>query len=473
MGSIQKGMEIDLHVEKLAFGGQALCRHEGMVVFVDGAAPGQVVRARVIRKKKNYAEALVTEVLRQSPRQSEPFCPHFGVCGGCQWQHIPYEDQLSWKRLHVMESLQHLAGIPEAVVEPTVASPRRQWYRNKMEYTFSERRWLSPQEIATGREYDRSFALGLHAKGRFDRIFDVESCFLESPESVAVLDAVRRWCRQSGLAPYSTRTHEGFWRFLVIREGKNTGHILLHLITAAHPGGEGAVDELAAHVRESFPGVTTFVHSVSRKKAQVAVGDASRNVFGPGFIEERLGALRFRISPHSFFQTNTFAAVPLYGAVLEAAGLEGHESVWDLYCGTGSIALFMASHAREVVGFEVIEDAIRDAYVNCRLNGIDNCRFRAGDLKEVLSQTLRESASFRPPDVVVTDPPRSGMHPAVVRALRELAPRRIVAVSCNPTTLARDLAMLSDVYRIVRVQPFDLFPHTPHIECVVGLDRKE
>jgi 23S rRNA (uracil1939-C5)-methyltransferase len=473
MSKIQKGMEIDLEVEKLAFGGKALCRHEGVVVFVEGAAPGQLVRARVVRKKKQYAEAQVTEVIRRSPRECEPFCPHFGLCGGCQWQHIPYEDQLSWKRRHVLECLHHLAGSKEAMVESTVASPRQQWYRNKMEYTFSERRWLSPGEIATGLDYDRSFALGLHARGRFDRIFDVEACFLESPESVSILGEVRQWCRNSGLPPYTTRTHQGFWRFLVIREGKRTGDLLIHLITATHPRGETVVDGLALHLREVFPSITTFVHSVSQKKAQVAVGDSSRIVFGTGFIEERLKVLRFRISAHSFFQTNPLAAEGLYEAVLECSGLNGHETVWDLYCGTGSISLFIAPHAREVLGFEIVEDAIEDAYVNCRLNGVDNCRFRAGDLKEIILKALRESGGAGRPDVVVTDPPRSGMHPAVVQALRELAPRRIVAVSCNPATLARDLAMLSDVYTIGRVQPFDLFPHTPHIECVVRLDRKE
>jgi len=472
MSTIRKGMEIDLHVEKLAFGGKALGRHEGVVVFVEGAAPGQVVRVRIARKKKQYAEAFVTEVLRRSPRECEPFCRHFGLCGGCRWQHVPYEDQLSWKRLHVIECLRHVAGFGETRVEPTVPSPEERWYRNKMEFTFSDRRWLSQEEIETGRGYDRSFALGLHAAGRFDRIFDVETCFLESPESMSILDAVRRWCRSSGLPPYNTRNHQGFWRFLVIREGKNTGQTLLHLITAAHPAGESAVDELALHLRELFPSVTTFVHSVSRKKAQVALGDASRCVWGPGFIEERLLDLRFRISAHSFFQTNPRAAQNLYEAVLEAAELKGRESVWDLYCGTGSIALFIASHAGEVLGFELVEDAVEDAYANCRLNGIANCRFRAGDLKEIIMEASREPRSVRRPDVVVTDPPRSGMHPDVVQALRDLAPKRIVAVSCNPPTLARDLAMLSDVYEIGCVRPFDLFPHTPHIECVVRLDRK-
>ncbi len=473
MTKIQKGMEIELDVEKLAFGGKAISRHEGMVIFLDGAAPGQRVQARVVRKKKQYAEAQVIRCVARSPRESEPFCPHFGLCGGCQWQHIPYEDQLSWKRLHVLECLQHLAGVGEAEVAPTVASPSQQYYRNKMEYTFSDRRWLSPDEIATGLDYDRSFALGLHARRHYDRIFDLEVCYLESPQSVEILKVVRQWCRKTGLPPYTTRTHQGFWRFLVIREGKQTGELLIHIITAGNARAEDVVDALSQHLRCCFPAITTIVHSISQKKAQVAVGDVSRNVYGEGFIEERIKDLRFRISAHSFFQTNPRAAEGLYQAVLDFGELTGSETVWDLYCGTGSIALFIASRVKEVLGFELVEDAIKDAYVNCRLNGIDNCQFRAGDLKEIIRAASQSSRSSALPDVVVTDPPRSGMHPSVVKALLELAPRRILAVSCNPSTLARDLAMLIDRYHIARVQPFDLFPHTPHIECVVRLDRKE
>jgi 23S rRNA (uracil1939-C5)-methyltransferase len=472
MGKIQKGMEIELDVEKLAFGGKSLARHEGMVIFLDGAAPGQRVLARVVRKRKQYAEARVIRCVSRSPRECDPFCSHFGVCGGCQWQHIPYEDQLAWKRLHVLECLQHLAGFEETVVAPTVPSPVQRWYRNKMEYTFSDRRWLAPDEIASGKEFDRSFAVGLHARGHFDRIFDVETCYLESPQSVEILKEVREWCRASGLPAYTTRTHEGFWRFLVIREGKRTDELLLHLLTAGNARAERVVDALSEHLRERFPRITTVVHSVSHKKAQVAVGDVSRNVFGSGTIEERLGNLRFRISAHSFFQTNPHAAEKLYESVLEFAEFKGDESVWDLYCGTGSIALFIASEVKEVIGFELVDDAIDDAYVNCGLNGIENCRFRAGDLKELIKDAAQGPRPSGLPDVVVTDPPRSGMHPSVVKALLDLTPGKIVAVSCNPATLARDLALLADRYHIVRVQPFDLFPHTPHIECVVRLDRK-
>ena len=473
MDDIRKGNELELTVEKLTFGGKAMARLNGFVVFIDQAVPGQKVRARITRKKRQYAEALAVEVLSQSPLYVEPFCRHFGVCGGCRWQNLPYEEQLRWKREHVLECLTHLAGVKEAMAEATVASPQSQYYRNKMEYTFSSRRWLSPEEIAaTDVQYSRSFALGLHARGGFNKVFNLDECYLESPQSVEILRQARQWCQNSGLSAYNTLDHQGFWRFLVIREGKRTAQTLLHLVTAAHAQQDMMVDGLAQHLLERFPQITTIVHSVSRKKAQVAVGDVSRVVMGPGFIEEVLGSRRFQISAHSFFQTNPLAAEKLYESIARLAELSGRETVWDLYCGTGSIALFIASQVQRVVGFEVVEEAVADAYKNCQLNGVDNCVFRAGDLKDSIKEARKLALLGPAPEVVVTDPPRSGMHPKVVQALRELAPKRIIAVSCNPSTLARDLGFFLDQYEIRHIQPFDLFPHTPHIECVVKLDKK-
>jgi 23S rRNA (uracil1939-C5)-methyltransferase len=470
---IRKGGEVVLPIEKLAFGGKGITRLDGFVVFTDRALPGQKVLARVTRKRRQYAEARVIEILSQSPHVVEPFCPHFGICGGCTWQDLAYEQQLHWKRRHVLESLEHLAGIEEALVEPTMPSHQTQWYRNKMEYTFSARRWLLPQEIASkDTPYNKSFALGLHVRGCFDRVFDVETCFLQSPLSVQILRETREWCKKSGLPAYSIGNHEGLWRFLVIREGKHTQQTLVHILTSDQFDHERAVNGLAGHLIGLFPQITTLVHSVSRKKAQVAFGDSSRNIVGPGFIEERFGSLRFRISAHSFFQTNPHGAEKLYETVNHFGEFTGKETVWDLYCGTGSIALFIASQVRRIVGFEVVEDAIKDAYDNCRLNDIGNCSFHAGDLKDVIKGMEGGTGHGGAPDVVITDPPRSGMHPHVVKALMELAPRRIIAVSCNPATLARDLAVLLDLYEIQKVQPFDLFPHTPHIECVVKLEKK-
>lgn len=471
---MKKGEELELVVEKLAFGGKALARVEGLVVFIEHALPGQTVRVRITRRKRQFAEARVLEVLEQSPDYRPPFCRHFGDCGGCKWQDMSYGEQLRWKREQVQECLVHLAGELHTSVEPVVASPRETYYRNKMEYTFSDRRWLLPSEIARSDEsHDRDFALGLHVPGFYDRVFDVEECFLQSPRSVEILRETRAWCRRSGLPSYSVKTHQGFWRFLVIREAKRTGQTLLNILTAPRKESEGAVELLADHLLTRFPWITTVVHSVTGKRAQVAVGEASRVLHGAGFIEEQLGGLTFRISAHSFFQTNPDAAEQLYDSVLELADLSGEETVWDLYCGTGSIALYLAGSCRRVLGFEVVDDAVQDAFVNAEINGLDNCRFLCGDLKEMIGTVMQDAQWGERPQVVITDPPRAGMHPAVLKALHELAPHRIVTVSCNPSTLARDLSGLLDAYEVRRVKPFDLFPHTPHIECVVKLVRRE
>jgi 23S rRNA (uracil1939-C5)-methyltransferase len=472
LSTLAKGAEVDLEIDKLAFGGQAIARLGGMVVFVDHALPGQTVRVRITRKKSQFAEGRVIEVLTQSPAYVPPFCPHFGVCGGCQWQDLVYEEQLRWKGVQVQECLQHLAGLTSGVILPPVASPLEQYYRNKMEFTFAPRPWLPAAEFAaTGAPADGACALGLHVRGFFDRVFDLKRCHLESPQAPVLVEIVREHCRASGLPAYTTRNHQGFWRFLVLREGKRTGQSLAHLITSGQ-GDRAAVVGLAAELQARFPSLTTMVHSVTDKKAQVAVGETSRTLWGPGHIEEELCGLRFRISPHSFFQTNTAAAEALYGAVHRLGDFRAEDTVWDLYCGAGSIALTLAGKVRRAVGFELVPEAIEDAYLNCRLNGVDNCQFLAGDLKERIKEALAAPQRYGRPEVVVTDPPRAGMHPDVVQALKELAPQRIVAVSCNPATLARDLALLQNDYEVAAIQPFDLFPHTAHIECVARLERR-
>ena len=469
---LAKGAEVDLAIEKLAFGGKALGRVGGCVVFVDQAVPGQRVRVRITRKKSQFAEAQVIQLLSQSPAYSPPFCLHFGVCGGCQWQDLAYTEQLHWKRVQVQECLRHLAGLTPGQILPTVASPQPRYYRNKMEFTFAPRGWLPAADI--GRRQNSlpgACVLGLHVRASRDQIFDLEQCFLQSPQSAAIVKKVRSLCRQSGLPAYNPKNHRGFWRFLVLREGKRTSQILAHLITTDQ-GDPAAVEDLAAHLTAHFPAITTLVHSHNRKKAPVARGESSRTLGGPGYIEEQLCGLRLRISAHSFLQTNTAAAEGLYAAISRLGEFTGRETVWDLYCGAGSIALSLASQVRRVVGFELVPEAVNDAYINSRLNGLDNCHFLAGDLKERLRETLRV-ASQPPPEVVITDPPRSGMHPQVVQAIQELSPRRIIYVSCNPATLARDLALLRDHYEILTVQPFDLFPHTAHIECVARLERRQ
>ncbi|MFA5111267.1 MAG: 23S rRNA (uracil(1939)-C(5))-methyltransferase RlmD [Desulfobaccales bacterium] len=467
--SLFKGAELDLVIDKLAFGGKALGRVDGFVVFVDHALPGQRVKVRITRKKAQFAEARVVKLLAQSPAYTPPFCPHFGVCGGCQWQDLAYEEQLRWKRIHVQDCLKHLAELAPEDILPPVASPQQRYYRNKMEFTFAPRPWLASEDPARENP-GRACALGLHVADASRGVFNLETCFLQSPQAPAIVTEVRRGCGASRLPAYNPRDHRGFWRFLVVREGKRTGQTLVHLITAGRDDA-AAVDALAAQLKARLPFITTLVHSRSRHKAQVVAGESSRTLWGPGYIEEELGGLRLRVSAHSFLQTNTEAAEALYAAIGRLGEFTGQETVWDLYCGAGSIALALASRVRRVVGFELVQAAVDDAYVNCRLNGLDNCRFLAGDLKEVIRATQRGPHREPVPDVVVTDPPRSGLHPDVVNALKELAPRRLIYVSCNPATLARDLALLQGRYAILTVQPFDLFPHTAHIECLVHLEK--
>lgn len=468
MDSLIKGSQVELDVEKLAYGGKAVAKVDGFVVFLDHAVPGQRVMALITRKKRNYAEAKVIQTLVQSPDYRPPVCAHFGICGGCQWQDISYEAQLFWKRAHVVECLGHIAGAGEIEVAPIVASPETLHYRNKMEFTFSGRRWLFPDELDLKFGRESLFALGLHVRGLFDKVCNIDDCILQSHEASAILREVRQWTVKSALPAYIVRTHQGFWRFLVIREAKSTGQVLIHLITSADPSSERTVDLLSDELRAKFPRLTTFIHSINDKKSQVAVGDSSRTLFGPGFIEERLGGLRFRVSAHSFFQTNTLGAQNLYETVKRLAALNGTEKVWDLYCGTGSIGLYVASCARSVVGIELVDDAVQDARENCRINNIGNCSFLAGDLKEL----IRKAVEMGRPDTVIVDPPRAGMHPKVVKTLLDLLPGRIIAVSCNPASLARDAAFLLEAYDIKQVQPIDLFPHTPHVECVVRFDRR-
>lgn len=472
MQELKKGSEVILKIEKLAYGGAGIAKINSAVVFVERAFPGSVVKALIIRKKKDSFFARVLEVLEPSPWEKEPFCKHESYCGGCIWQRLDYQAQLEWKARHVEEALAHIAGLESIPVLPIEPSPVNRYYRNKMEFTFTARRWLTPQEIQQSQEtlLDRSCGLGLHVYGAFDRVFDVEECFLESPEAVEILKAVRNFCKESGLPAYSISDHRGFWRFLIVKEAKKTGERLVHVITSSMAGVEPVIDALGQVLKklsESGIEITTFVHSINDEKSQVAVGEQSRILWGSGVIREQCLHLNLAISAHSFFQTNPLGAEKLYSRVVEWADLSGSEEVWDLYCGTGSIALLVAGKARLVVGIELVQDAIRDAERNARDNGIENCIFYAGDIKDVI-----KTLAHRSPQVVITDPPRAGMHPKVVKALLDLAPPRIVAVSCNPTTLARDVGLLLTKYRLKAVQPFDLFPHTPHVECVAKLELR-
>lgn len=464
--SLRRGDTIRLTVDKAAFEGRAVGRHEGLVVFIDGAVPGDVVEAQVYRKKKQFAEARLERVLEASPERVQPPCTHFGVCGGCTWQHMRYETQCAWKREHVRDAFERLGGFSDLPVHDTLAVPEPFWYRNKMEYSFGEMRWLLPDELGTVDRDAELFALGLHVPKRYDRILHIEACHLESPESNAILQATRSFFLHHGIPAYSTRTHTGDLRHLVIREGKHTGERMVFLVCTQR--NDALMEEYAAILRDPALGVSTFVQGVTQRKSSVAVAEEEIIRFGDGIIRERLGDNVYRISPTSFFQTNTLQAERLYDLAMAAAELRPDDVVWDLYCGTGSISLHIARHVRAVVGVELHPAAVADARRNAADNGIDNAEFHVADIVDFLDPVRQAATPW--PDVIVVDPPRAGLHPRVAEAIGASAVQRLVYVSCNPATSARDCALLREHgYVVEQVTPVDMFPHTWHIECVIRL----
>jgi 23S rRNA (uracil1939-C5)-methyltransferase len=466
---MKRNDELELTLQDFAFEGKSIARVEGMVVFVQGAVPGDTVRVRILKAKKSFAEAVAVEVLSPSPLRVEPRCRHFGVCGGCRWQNVRYDAQLAFKRQQVVDALERIGGFGGVQVAPTLGSQDEFYYRNKMEFSFGQR-WRSKQELGSPAD-PADFALGLHIPERFDRVLDVDECWLQSETSAAIVNSVRRFAKERGLDWYSTVTHTGYLRNLVIRTGAATGELMVNLVTLDHR--PAVMQALTRHLLEAFPVITTIVNNTTARKSQVALGDEEHVYHGPGFIEERIGHRTYRISANSFFQTNTRQAERLYDTVRSMASVLPDDVVFDLYSGTGTIAFHLADDAREVVGIESSASAVADAGRNAQRLGVSNCTFMLGDLKETLTGDRSPSSRHPSPSVIVTDPPRAGMHEAVVREIAVLAPRRIVYVSCNPATQARDLALLcaDRHFRITAVQPVDMFPHTYHIENVVALDR--
>ena len=459
--SVKKGQELELLVERMAHGRFGVARSDGFVVFVRDAAPGDRVRARVFRKKKGYAEAGLVELLSPSPDRIDPPCPYSGICGGCQWQHVAYPRQLDYKRDHVRDAVERIGGLEGVPVHETIPSNREFGYRNKMEFSFSDRRWLLPEEM--GREdVERGFALGLHVPGTFNKIIDVEACLLQAPRGNELMGAVRERVRRSGLPVYGIKSHEGFWRFLTLRHSVARDEWLVNLVTAEDR--PDALEPMARELRERFPGVRTVVHNVNTRKAAIAVGEREHVLAGDGILEDRLGPYTFRISANSFFQTNTRGAESLYEVVGDYAALDGTETVLDLYSGTGTISILLSDRAERVIGVEVVESAVADAERNCAENGVRNCRFVAGDVRGTLAGLDVQA------DVLVIDPPRAGMHRDVLAEVLERRCPRVVYVSCNPATLARDLAEMREVYDVREIQPVDLFPHTYHVEAVARLE---
>lgn len=442
---------------------------EGMAVFVDGAVPGDVVDVFVQKKKGGFAEGRVENIVTPSPERVEAFCAHFEICGGCKWQNLDYSAQLRHKQQVVEDALIRIGKLDIGEFLPILGAPETVFYRNKLEFGFSNKRWILEGEFGDKEmlEVADLAGLGFHKAGFFDKIIDIQKCWLQAEPSNLLRNTCRQIALDQELAFYDPRKHQGFLRNLMVRL-TTTGELMLLVSFAQHR--PEAIQAYLDAILAVFPDITTLVYCVNTKMNDSMFDLEMHTYHGKGFVVEKLGDLSFKIGPKSFFQTNSLQGKRLYDIAADFAGLTGHENVYDLYTGTGSIALFLARYCQSVVGIEEIPEAIEDAQENMRMNGINNATFYAGDVKNVLSPEFVEKHGR--PDVLITDPPRAGMHPKAVEFLLELAPPRIVYVSCNPATQARDLQALSEKYRVVKVQPVDMFPHTHHIENVALLEKK-
>ncbi len=461
---IKKGECVTLDVESLAFGGRGVARINGLAVFIDGAVPQDRVVARIVKKKKRFAEARLMDVIRPSPFRMAPRCRYSGFCGGCRLQILAYDKQLEYKRQHVVDSLAHIALMPDITVHPVMPAQPVFEYRNKMEFSCSDRRWLLPQEMGQD-DIEAGFALGLHVPGTFNKILDIEQCLLFPDYGNQLLSEARNYIRQSPQPVYGLRSHTGFWRFVMLRHTVALDQWMVNIITAFED--REAVQPLADKIAEKYSRVVSVINNINTRKAAIAVGEREILLYGDAVIEDRLGDFCFDISANSFFQTNTRGAEKLYRMVESYAGLTGTETVIDLYCGTGTIAIWLAGKARHVVGLEINDACVADAERNREKNNVRNVEFITGDIRDTFSRLDRRA------DVMIIDPPRAGMHQDVVKQVLDMAPPKIVYVSCNPATLARDIGLLKEKYNVAEVQPVDMFPHTPHIECVARLIRRD
>lgn len=447
-----KGETIELEIEDLAYGGKGVARLDGLVVFVEGGLPGDKVLARIFKVRGNYAESRIEILLVPSPHRIAAACEHFGVCGGCKWQNLEYSIQKKYKQDQLKEALIHVGGIPDPPVEPIIGAHKIYYYRNKMEFSFH-----------AGDGGDT--LLGLHYAGRFQDVFQLKACHLQSELSNEIVDFIRRRSAELGLPPYHIVRHEGYLRFLVIREGKFTGEVLVNIVT-----GRGEFPQLKVmgeEISRKFEPVASVSHTVNPARANIARGEKENILYGTDHIYEQLGEKRYRISANSFFQTNSYQIQRLYDLAVELAEPDGSERVIDLFSGTGTIAIYFSNLVREVTGVEIVADAVADARINARVNGVTNCKFVVSDAEDYLKHVSRQNGKF---DLMILDPPRAGCHPKVIESISAMKPGKLVYISCNPATLARDVKMLTDGgYVLERAVPIDLFPHTYHIEAACRL----
>jgi len=455
-----------VEVNDYAAEGKAIARVDGKVVFIQGAVPGDIVDVKLVKSKKDWAEGKILEILKPSEKRIAPFCRHFGVCGGCKWQMVPYEEQTKFKQREVEEHLKRIGKVELPQMEPILGATKTRFYRNKLEYTFSSRKYLTDDDFReNGRSDDP--ALGYHVPKWFDKVIDISECYLQEEPSNQIRNAVREIALQRGLSFYDIRNHTGWLRNLVIRYA-NTGELMVNLCLGYEDmeNGKMVFDELIS----MFPGITTLLYTINPKLNDTIYDLDPVVYYGKGFIIEELEGFQFKIGPKSFFQTNTSQGLELYKITREFAELTGREVLYDLYCGTGSIGIFCSGNAKRVIGVETISEAVEDARVNAEMNGVHHSQFFQGDVTDICTPDFFEN--YGRPDIVITDPPRAGMHEKLVKTLLEISAPIIVYVSCNPATQARDLQLLDEKYKVTRMRPVDMFPHTHHIENVVQLKLK-
>ena len=457
-----------LEISALAAEGNALGRHGDMVVFVPFGAPGDIVDVKLEKKKKSYANGRITGFKHKSECRVEPKCEHFTVCGGCRWQHLPYEVQLESKRQQVVDALERIAKVELPEIAPALGSSHIWEYRNKMEYTFSNRCWLTFEQLESGEEFPDRNAAGFHIPGAFDKVLDIHKCHLQDDLGNRIRLFIKNYGKEHNLSFYDLKAQTGFLRTLMIRIA-STAEVMAVMVFGEDRSAD--IEALMEAVATEFPEITSLMYAVNTK-VNDTLGDIDILAYkGKPYIEEEMEGLKFRVGPKSFYQTNSLQAYELYKVARNFAHLSGNELVYDLYTGTGTIANFISRQARKVIGIEYVEDAVADARINAEVNGIDNVEFFAGDMKDVLNDDF--IAEHGRPDVMIVDPPRAGMHTDVVETILRAEPRSIVYVSCNPATQARDLALLDCKYGVEAVQPVDMFPHTQHVENVVRLVRRD
>lgn len=450
--------------------GKALVRVNELVVFVPFAVPGDVVDLQVRRKKHSYCEAEIIRFIKYSERRVKPFCQHFGICGGCKWQNIPYDEQLRMKQKQVYDQLTRIGKVNLPEFNQILGSVKPQGYRNKLEFGCSNRRWLTQEEIASGSDFTQMNAVGFHITGAFDKILPIEKCWLMDDLQNKIRNAIRDYAYEHDIVFYDIRRQCGLLRDIMVRNSDTGEWMVLIQFHYEKDEDEVIAKNLLQHIADGFPEITSLLY-VNNQKGNDTFNDLNIEVFkGNDYIYETMDGLTFKVGAKSFYQTNTKQAYHLYSVVRDFANLTGNELVYDLYTGTGTIANFVSRYAKRVIGIEYVPEAIEDAKINSEINNISNTLFFAGDMKDILTESfISENGT---PDIIITDPPRAGMHPDVVQTIIKTAPKRIVYVSCNPATQARDLSLLDNLYEVVAVQPVDMFPHTPHVENVVLLNRR-